>query len=273
MSEAKTPARWQRLLLPSICLLLLGLIAWIQRPDGLLHLYILKTSGDAALIRTPRGAYVLIDGGNDPVQLPMLLGRLMPFWQRKLRAAVLSSGPGQGLAGQVAALSRYHADLLLVDPALGQQGIAGEWHRLVAASSGQVRPLQSGQQLELDGAWLTVLAANSGDDAGTVLLLSYGATHVLWHTGGPAGDQAALQAATKPLDLLLYPWQRELATPTIAALRPQAIVFSPTYEAPSPALLSYADRRHYAPQIYHPQADGQLEWFSDGRRSQLKAEP
>ncbi|NTU85113.1 MAG: hypothetical protein HGA45_38095, partial [Chloroflexales bacterium] len=86
----------------------------------------------------------------------------------------------------------------------------------------------------------------------------------------PAGDADALRAARAPLALLVYPWQRDLDTEAVAALRPRAIAFTEGYEAPAPALLSYAARRRYSPMVFHPDADGLIELVSDGRRSWLK---
>jgi beta-lactamase superfamily II metal-dependent hydrolase len=255
--------RWP---LPAALLLALAVVAWLQRPDGRLHVALLETGGDAALIRTPAGRFVLVDGGRDPTQLAMRLGRELPFWRRDLLAVVLTAPGGRRLPGQVAALARYRPGTALAPPRLGAGGTAGEWRRLVAAHEARTQVLRAGQRLDLDGATLTVLAAESGDEGGAVLLLTYGATRVLFHTGGSAGDAAALRAAGRPVDLLLYPWQRRLDTPLIAALRPRAIAFTAAYEAPDPALLSYADRRRHSPRLYHTENDGTVELVSDGRR-------
>lgn len=252
---------------------LLALAAWHQRPDGLLHLTVLPTPGDAFLIRTPAGRAVLIDGGRDPAQLPLLLGRYLPFWQRELHAVLLTRGDGRRLPGQVAALARYRPALALAPHDLGRGGTAAEWRRVLAITRTSIATLRPGQRLALDGATLTVLAANPGETGGAVLLLSYGRTRALLHTGGPTGDAAAAAAAGAPLDLLVYPWQRALDTPAIAALRPRAIVFSEAYEAPSPALLSYADRRRYSPRLYHPKNDGAIDLVSDGRQAWIVTGP
>ncbi|NTU81331.1 MAG: hypothetical protein HGA45_18465, partial [Chloroflexales bacterium] len=122
MDTAPPPALWRRLLLPAVVALALATVAWAQRPDGRLHVYILPAPGEAALIQTPRGRFALIDGGSDPARLTLLLGRLMPFWRRDLRAAILTGDSGRRIPGQVAALSRYQADLTLAAPDLGEGG-------------------------------------------------------------------------------------------------------------------------------------------------------
>jgi hypothetical protein len=267
--EQATPAPlWRRLVLPGVCLLALVAAAWAQLPDGRLRVQLLPAPGDAVLVQTPAGRFVLIDGGRDPSGLALLLGRNMPFWRRDLLAVVLTDGGGRRLPGQVAALARYGSAIALAPPGLSPFGTAGEWRRLARESGAAVRALRPGQRLDLDGATLTVLGVTAGDGGGAVLLVTHGATRVLVHTGGPAGDEAA-RAAGGPLDLLLYPWQRQLDTALVAALRPRAIAFTAAYEAEEPALLSYADRRRFAPRIYHPANDGAITLASDGRNTSI----
>lgn len=267
MAEKTRPPRRARLLLPVACIVLLAAAAWLQRPAGSLRIHLLAAPGDAALIETPAGRFVLIDGGRDPAQLTLQLGRHMPFWRRDLLAVVLTGGDGQRLPGQVAAITRYRPGLALAPPDLGSRGTAAEWRRLIGAEGVPARALRVGQRIDLDGATLRVLAAAPGEEGGAVLLITYGATRVLLHTGGPPGDAAAAAAAGPPLDLLAYPWQRPLDTPAVAALRPRAIVFTAAHEAHDPALLSYADRRRHSPRLYHPALDGTITLTSDGRRA------
>lgn len=258
-------------------LVLIGLVvllsaAWAQRPDGRLRIWLLDTPGDAALLRTPGGAHILIDGGGDPAQLALLLGRHMPYWQRDLALVVLTRPDAARLPGQVAALARYRPALALAPPDLGARGAAGEWRRLIVEQGVPARRLAAGQQLTIDGVRLQVLGFNPGDDGGAVLLVRYGATQVLFHTGGPAGDDLARSIAGGPLAALVYPWQRELETPLVLALRPQATIFTRAYAAAEPALLTYADRRRLSPQLFHPQNDGTIALTSDGRRVVIEGE-
>lgn len=261
----------RRLLPLALCLVLLLGASWQQRPDGRLHVTLLPTTGDAAVIQTPAGHFVLIDGGSDPAMLALQLGRRVPFWEHSLAATVLTAPDGKRLPGQVAALARYAPAIALAPAELAHRGTAGEWRRLVAASGARAATLRPGQRLALDGATLTVLAAEPGEHGGAVLLLHYGRTRVVLHTGGPAGDEALL-AVRGPVDLLVYPWQRDLDNAVVAALRPQAIAFTTAYEAPASALLSYAERRRFSPRLYHPANDGAVELLSDGRRAWIVTE-
>ena len=268
MATTAPPEQRHRLLRPLFgLLLLLAILAWLQRPDRQLHLYILETPGDAIVIQTPAGRFVLIDGGSDPARLTMLLGRLMPYWRRDLRAVLLTGTSGKRIIAQVAVLARYQPDIVLAPPGLGETGFASEWRRLTATIPTQI--LRPGQRLDLDGATLTVLAAEAGREGGAVLLLSYRATRLLFHSGGPVGDPAALRSAGRPLDLLIFPWQRDPTTELVAALRPEAIVFTDAYEAPESAQLSFAERQRYSPQLFHSRVHGLIELVSDGRKSKV----
>ncbi len=52
-------------------------------PDGLLHIYVLDIgTGDATLIQTPQGKYILIDAGPDSYVLQSQLQNILP-WHRK----------------------------------------------------------------------------------------------------------------------------------------------------------------------------------------------
>jgi hypothetical protein len=244
---------------------------WAERPDNRLHIWFLATSGDAALIQTPDGRFALIDGGSDPAQLALLLGRYMPAYERRLALVVLSSNGSSQLPGQVAALGRYEAKQAL---AAGQpkSAIGDEWSRLLSAQGSAVRSAQAGDRLHLGGGvWLTIPALISGKKAQLALQLDYGRTRVLWHTGGPKLDEPLLTTAA-PTSVLVYPWQRELDTPLLARWQPQHLVFSSAYHADEPALLSYAQRRQFAPQLYHAKNDGTVELISDGITVEMRRE-
>jgi hypothetical protein len=251
-----------------LLLILLGAIG-MTRPDGRLHVTFLNTPGDAILIQSPAGRFTLIDGGSDPITLATQLGRQMPFWERNLAAVFLTAPTGKRLPGQVAALARYRPARAFAPPELPRSGLANEWRRLISTQRIPVTTLHSGLRIDLGGALLHVLDTN---DTGAVLLISYGATRVLLHTGGPAGDPAALALAGTPITLLAFPWERETEDSPLAILRPQRTVFTTAYTVDEPALRSYAERQRYSPAIYHPEVDGSITLISDGRGISMKNE-
>ncbi len=291
----RTPA-WRRLLTGAVVVLLLAVLAWSTRSDGRLHIFFLDTAGDAALVQTPEGGYILVDGGADPAALALLLGRHMPFWQRRLDAVVLTRGDQARLPGQVAALSRYRAELALV-PELWPQPVGEplhlaevaqhlhasdspapdvallhEWLRLLDEQETRLLPAPPGTRIAPGGVLLTLLPTAEQPAAHLVLQLEYGSTRVVFAGAAEAADDAALLAHAQPLTLLAYPWQREMHTPLMEAWQPRALLFTTAYEAPAPAELTYAERSRYGSALYHQRINGTVELVSDGRTAWIEPE-
>src|SRR5215212_705942 len=191
----------------AVVALALVFLAWRSWPDGKLRVIFLETKGDAVLIETPSGRFVLIDGGGDPAALAAALGRNMPFWRRTLAAVVLTSADNSHLPGQVAALERYHVNVALA-PATHKHGpMIEEWRALLGEQQAAVRIARPGEGLRLGEVILRVLAAGDGDASGVLLRLDYGATSVVFdHSAGAAEEAALASTSPRPVDLLAYPW-------------------------------------------------------------------
>ena len=93
-------------------LLGLGLVAvlvWraaLLAPDGRLHLTVLDVgSGDALLVQSPTGRYLLVDGGPSPSQLSDALGRRLPYRER-LDWLLVAGGSDEQLAALSALIKR-----------------------------------------------------------------------------------------------------------------------------------------------------------------------
>lgn len=273
---AHVPSRplWWRIGLPLLVLsVLLAGMAWFARPDGNLRVIFLDTPGDAALIQTPGGNYVLIDGGRQPSRLVLHLGRQLPFWQRRLAAVILTHDDRQRLPGQVAALARYRADMILAPPAMEQQhALTQEWLRLIATQRMSLHLAQVGDRLQLDGVLLTVLSTGDGREAGLVLQLDYGLLRVVFYGAGSTTSDQALIEHAGPITALAYPWQREVDTPLLARWQPRMIIFTTAYEADRPATLSMYERALYGAAVYHPHLHGTVELISDGQRAWVVTE-
>jgi hypothetical protein len=294
MATEKTKPAWMRPLITiGLLCVVVGGVAWFNQPQrGQLRVWFLDTPGDAVLVQSPGGEYVLIDGGEDPTLLAQHLGEHVPFWQRTLRAIVLTRSEEASLTGPVAALSRYRAKLVLAprvwhmqEEAWGlgevvqrvsterasvalQAPLTVEWVHLLQDRQTKLLPAQPGQQLRLDGAVLTVLAAASNplqadDDApaGVVLHLQYGVSSLLLVTRCAAVENPALAQVARPVTVLAYPWACAMETPLLQAWQPQTIVFLTGEHLDDPALLTYAERRRLGGQgrpiaLYHQKLDG-----------------
>jgi beta-lactamase superfamily II metal-dependent hydrolase len=257
----------------AILALALVVLAWRAWPRHELRVIFLETKGDAALIQTPAGGYVLIDGGSDPAALSAALGRQLPFWRRSLDLVVLTSADGAHLPGQVAALARYRAGLAIAPVIAKRSALIDEWRRLLAEQHTNLRSARAGQQLDLGGARLGVLASGDGDKGGLVLRLDYGATSVFFdHSGSPAEEQALAAAGLRPASLLVFPWQRDAHTAFAGALRPRALVLTDGQPADTPIEQTFVERAIGGAALYHERLDGTITWISDGRRAWIETE-
>jgi beta-lactamase superfamily II metal-dependent hydrolase len=256
----------------AILALVLALLAWRAWPSRQLRVIFLETKGDAALIQTPSGGYVLIDGGGDPAALAAAIGRQLPFWRRTLDLVVLTAADGTHLPGQVAALARYRARMVIAPAILKRGALIDEWQRLLTEQHTPIRSARAGQRLDIGGATLRVLAAGAGDEGGLVLRLDYGATSVVFDHSGGAADEETLTAGLRPASLLVFPWQREAHTAFVAALHPRAIVLADGQQADKPIEQTFVERAIGGAALYHERLDGAITWISDGRRAWVETE-
>lgn len=91
--------------------------------------------GDSALIVTPSGQTILIDGGPDARVLKEL-GKVLPFWLRSLDLVVLTHAHDDHLAGLIQVLNRYHVKQILVGAYNNETPLTKAWQdRLVKSKS------------------------------------------------------------------------------------------------------------------------------------------
>lgn len=280
------PLSW-RLAGPGL-LLLLGVVSLLRgRPDGLLHLYFLDVGqGNAVLLRTPAGRWVLVDGGPDSTALLGRLGRRLPFWERELDLVLLTETEPERLVGPVAVLQRYRVQ------AAGRPGRVQEgpgwarWSALLAEQGVEPLPLLRGAHLDLgDGVVLEVLypgaeplpdAAPAGGDDALVLRLRYGGfTALLPTAAGPAGQRALLE--NEPIlgcTVLLVPRQAgtdALERPFLEAAAPAVAVVSAGSgyhmgpDARTLRLVQEAGRP-----LYRTDRQGTVEILTDGQAVEVR---
>jgi len=96
-----------------LCLLVLAVLYFSQKPDGKLHLVFCDVGqGDAILITDPKGNQILVDGGPDSSVLSCL-SENMPFWDRTLEMVVSTHPEKDHFGGLVEVLARYKIEKIL----------------------------------------------------------------------------------------------------------------------------------------------------------------
>ncbi len=163
---------------PGTALLGLGLVVvlvWrslLAIPDGRLHLTMLDVgSGDAFLIQTPTGRYLLIDGGPSTRALSDALGRRLPLEQRRLDWLVVAGTSSEQIAALPDILSRFTPDQALWAGAPLGTAAARDLQIALGGAAIPIHTAEAGQVLDLgQGARLQVLGASR---SGAVLLLEW----------------------------------------------------------------------------------------------------
>jgi competence protein ComEC len=107
--------------IPLITMVVLALLIWrggMVAPDGKLHITLIdvshgSTSGEALLIQTPKGRYVLINGGPSATRLSDALGRRLPLGENCLDTWIIVDGKDGQVEALPSILPRFKPDFTL----------------------------------------------------------------------------------------------------------------------------------------------------------------
>ena len=201
---------------------------WAERPDGLLHITVLDVGdGDAVLIESPTGRWVLIDGGSSGLALGEGLGTRLPLLGRSVDWVVIAGSRDDQLSGISGVIERFPVGGALLAAPPGSYAYQALLDALTEAGT-PVIPAVVGSRLDLgQGAVLEVSAMGQ---RGALLAVSYGHAMVLL---APGGDMATWEdwqvvPAGKADAVLLTDGGNANANPlsAIREKRPWAILFS-----------------------------------------------
>jgi competence protein ComEC len=267
--------------LGTAALVVLGLgtgLTWKQvadRPDGRTHLTILDVGeGEAALIQTPTGRFVLVGGGPSPISLAEALGRRLPLFHRRLDWLLLAGTAEEQVAGLVRLVERYPVGQAWVAGTPGGAGYRRVLDELREAAV-PIRQAQSGAALDLgDGALLEAVAVGQ---RGAALLLTHGRLRALLAPGADPEmvqglmqdpELTALTAALLPdggyLAVNPIEWLEQLS-PGVVILSLQA---GDPRGLPSPEVADWLEGRS----VLRTDRDGWIELITDGEQFWVQAE-
>jgi competence protein ComEC len=260
---------------------LLAVLTWnavLLAPDGRLHMTVLDVgSGDAVLIQTPTGRYLLIDGGPSPSRLSDALGRRLPLTQRKLDYLVVAATGDEQIGALPTALERFPPkNVLWAGPPAGTYN-ARTLTRTLVEMRVPVHNAQTGETLDLgEGARLHVLMVES---KGAVLGLEWGNFRALLPIGlnfesmetlladPRLGPQTVLLMADSGYAPLNPPdwiekWRPEMILLSVAVDDRDGRPDPETLEAVEGYTLLRTDRHGWI----HLNTDGKQLWVEVGRR-------
>jgi competence protein ComEC len=238
-SERLTEESMERLksvLRPGVLVVALGVLtvfvwrAGLSAPDGRLHLTVLSVGpGEALLIQSPGGRYVLVNGGGSTRALSEALGRRMPLLHRQLDFLIVAGVNEDQIGGLAGVLERYPpAQALWSGPPAGTRESRDLLEKLGQAGI-PYQLVQAGQVLDLgEGARLQVVGVSR---RGAVLLLEWGSFRALLPVGMDFEQMEAMlgDPGLEPVSALLLAegGQTPLNPPEwIAALGPQYVLLS-----------------------------------------------
>lgn len=112
--------------------------------------------GDAALIQTPSGHTILVDGGPGNAVLDKL-GRALPFWERTIDVVILTHPHADHLDGLIDVLKRYEVGMIVESGVRYDTPDYHEWERVIR-EKGITRVIaKAGQRMHMgDGVFLDV---------------------------------------------------------------------------------------------------------------------
>ena len=229
--------------------------------------------GDSALIVTPEGRQVLVDGGPGGMGAAQAVGDRMPFWDRDLDMVVLTHPDEDHFRGLVEVLRRYGVDNVLESGRVSENPLYLEWEKALEGRKSRPIAAFQGQSLVLDSnVLLEVLnpppqaisgTGSNSNNNGVVLRLTYGRVSFLL-TADIEGEaesrllQGGLPLQSSVLKVPHHGSKTSTTPPFLSAVSPLAAVIS-----------SGADNRFAHP---HPEVTDRLAAMPGGARTYLTAD-
>jgi competence protein ComEC len=177
--------------------------AAVDLPDGKLHLTLLDVgSGDAILVESPTGRFVLIDGGPSPIALSDALGRRLPLFQRTLDLVVVAGDSEDQLMGLTGITDRFPIGALVLAAPASNRAYA-DLVEDVRRAGRSVAAVEVGGNLDLGGgATIEVIATG---EHGSILRLTLGRWRALLASGADPALIADLGGDLPETTVLLLP--------------------------------------------------------------------
>ena len=264
----------------------------VTGPDGRLHVYFLDVGqGDGALIVTPQGNQVLVDGGPHSLSAVRAVGDLLPFGDRDLDMVLLTHPDEDHFRGLLQVLERYRVELVAESGTPSDNPLFIEWSRLVEEEITRRVVLRQGDSAVLGGdTLLEVLnppsdplgvSGSSPNNNGIVLRLTYGDVAFLLAADLEADGERRLVREGLPLrsHVLKVAHHGSAASTTaefLTVVSPVAAVVSAgagnPYGHPRAGVLERLHDGVGEGRTFVTAENGDVEFITDGRRLWVRTE-
>ena len=209
-------------LLALVGCLVAGVVGWnliATRPPAAAELWLPSVAdGRLALLRLPTGATVLIDGGATHTAAVQLLGRALPFWQRRVDVVITTDPRAGTLTGLLPVLERYQVGRVLDAGGRYPSARYRRYEQVIGERRFQRRTVRPGDRIRLtDDIALEITAAAPLPVAGRRRTTGSPAAALSLAIHTPAGMLRLPGGALRPGDTSTHASQR---TDTAVMVRP-----------------------------------------------------
>ncbi len=282
---ATAPAKTVPVILGAAVMVIAAGFLWWQvgrGADGDLHVHFFDVGqGDSALIVTPQGRQVLVDGGPDVDSATRALARVMSDGDRSLDLVVLTHLDSDHSQGLLQVLERYDVGAVVYGAGAPESAMSARWDASVERNQVRAAPVFQGYRLDL-GSGVTVEVLNprpenpgdeSGNNQAVVLRVAYGTVSFLLAadieaeaeadlTYGPTGIRSTVLKAAH------HGSKTSSTAPFISAVDPAAVLVSVgqdnPYGHPDPGVMLRLGAQTGAGNLYRTDLDGDVEFVTDG---------
>jgi competence protein ComEC len=239
--------------------------------------------GDAAVLRSPAGRWIVIDGGPWTPQGDAGRRVVIPFLRRagvgKVALVVATHGDADHLGGIPAIIDAFAPDLVLEPGEPLGRPLYLEFLATVEASGARYRAARAGDRINLDGVTLEVLSPDSAlfalpldvNEHGVVLRVTYGDVRLLFQADAGLPVEAHLAGRVGAVELLKVGHHGSRSATSDAwldELTPHEAVISVgrhnNYGHPTPEVMARLARHGIA--ILRTDRDGTITFKTDGSR-------
>ncbi|MEO8539992.1 MAG: DNA internalization-related competence protein ComEC/Rec2, partial [bacterium] len=174
--------------------------AWAahEGPSGFSVRFFDVGQGDGALVTTPHGKQIVIDGGPSGLGIARNLSEAMPPWDRSIDLLILSHPQEDHMAGLVEVAERYRIGSVVDNGNANTTATFGYFASVLPSR----RVFSQGDSIMIDGVRLDVLWPPASyvnaelNDTSLVIRVTYGQTSFLFTGDSEAPVHEALEAST-----------------------------------------------------------------------------